>query len=77
MLGGAREDSRLAYGQIVSELESIVSEYLLRDHDCRRHVDGHESCYDLFQTVMPVDDSVQQVEAPEDQTESDDRFRRV
>src|SRR4026207_1803556 len=28
--------------------------------------------YDLFQTVMPVDDLVQQVEAPEDQTESDD-----
>ena len=32
--------------------------------------------YDLFQTVMPVDDSVQQVEAPEDQTESDDESRR-
>src|SRR5262249_40594507 len=29
MLGGAREDARLAYGQIVSELETVVSEYLL------------------------------------------------
>ena len=28
--------------------------------------------YDLFQTVIPVDDSVQQIDAPEDQTESDD-----
>src|SRR5258707_1360313 len=28
--------------------------------------------YDLFKTVMPVDDSVQQVEAPEDQSETDD-----
>ena len=28
--------------------------------------------YDLFQSVIPVDDSVQQVEAPEDQSDSDD-----
>src|SRR5687767_7518174 len=31
MLGGARDDARIAYGQIVSELETIVSEYLLRE----------------------------------------------
>jgi hypothetical protein len=31
MLGGAREDARLAYGQIVSEIETVVSEYLSRD----------------------------------------------
>ena len=73
MLGGAREDSRLAYGQIVSELESIVSEYLLRDHTTVADtLMATSRVYDLFQTVMPVDDSVQQVEAPEDQTESDD-----
>jgi nitric oxide reductase NorD protein len=73
MLGGAREDSRLAYGQIVSELETIVSEYLLRDHmTVADTLMATSRVYDLFQTVMPVDDSVQQVEAPEDQTESDD-----
>ncbi|HEU5130447.1 MAG TPA: hypothetical protein VFT26_00045, partial [Pyrinomonadaceae bacterium] len=73
MLGGAREDSRLAYGQIVSELESIVGEYLLRDHTTVADtLMATSRVYDLFQTVMPVDDSVQQVEAPEDQTESDD-----
>ena len=73
MLGGAREDSRLAYGQIVSELASIVSEYLLRDHTTVADtLMATSRVYDLFQTVMPVDDSVQQVEAPEDQTESDD-----
>jgi hypothetical protein len=73
MLGGAREDSRLAYGQIVSELETIVSEYLLREQtSVADTLMATSRVYDLFQTVMPVDDSVQQVEAPEDQTESDD-----
>ncbi|HKG59398.1 MAG TPA: VWA domain-containing protein [Pyrinomonadaceae bacterium] len=73
MLGGAREDSRLAYGQIVSELETVVSEYLLRDQmTVADTLMATSRVYDLFQTVMPVDDSVQQVEAPEDQTESDD-----
>jgi hypothetical protein len=73
MLGGAREDSRLAYGQIVSELETIVSEYLLREQTTVADtLMATSRVYDLFQTVMPVDDSVQQVEAPEDQTESDD-----
>ena len=73
MLGGAREDSRLAYGQIVSELETVVSEYLLRDRmTVADTLMATSRVYDLFQTVMPVDDSVQQVEAPEDQTESDD-----
>ncbi len=73
MLGGAREDSRLAYGQIVSELETVVSEYLLREQmTVADTLMATSRVYDLFQTVMPVDDSVQQVEAPENQTESDD-----
>ena len=73
MLGGAREDARMAYGQIVSELETIVSEYLLREQTTVADtLMATSRVYDLFQTVMPIDDSVQQVEAPEDQTESDD-----
>jgi hypothetical protein len=73
MLGGAREDARLAYGQIVSELETVVSEYLLREQTTVADtLMATSRVYDLFQTVMPVDDSVQQVEAPEDQSESDD-----
>ena len=73
MLGGAREDARLAYGQIVSELETIVSEYLLREQTTVADtLMATSRVYDLFQTVMPVDDSVQQVEAPEDQSESND-----
>ncbi|HEY0763791.1 MAG TPA: VWA domain-containing protein [Pyrinomonadaceae bacterium] len=73
MLGGAREDARLAYGQIVSELEMIVSDYLVREQTTVADtLMATSRVYDLFQTVIPVDDSVQQVETPEDQTESDD-----
>ena len=73
MLGGAREDARNYYGQIVSELETIVSDYLLREQTTVADtLMATSRVYDLFQTVTPVDDSIQQVEAPEDQTESDD-----
>jgi len=73
MLGGARDDARLAYGQIVSELETIVSEYLSRDETTVADtLMATSRAYDLFQSVIPIDDSVQQVEAPEDDTESDD-----
>ena len=73
MLGGARDDARMAYGQVVSELETIVSEYLLRDETTVADtLMATTRVYDLFQSVVPVDDSVQQVEAPEDQSESED-----
>lgn len=73
MLDGARDDARVAYGQIVSELESIVSEYLLREETTVADtLMATTRVYDLFQSVVPVDDSVQQVEAPEDQSESDE-----
>src|ERR1043165_3419923 len=73
MLGGAREDARLAYSQIVSELETVVSEYLSREQTTVADtLMATSRVYDLFQSVIPVDDSVQQVEAPEDETESDD-----
>jgi hypothetical protein len=73
MLGGAREDARLAYGQIVSEIESIVGEYLSREETTVADtLMATSRVYDLFQSVIPVDDSVQQVEVPEDETESDD-----
>jgi hypothetical protein len=73
MLGGAREDARIAHGQIVSELETIVSDYLLREQTTVADtLMATSRVYDLFQTVTPIDDSVQQVEAPEDDTESDD-----
>jgi hypothetical protein len=73
MLGGARDDARTFYGQVVSELETIVSDYLTRERtSVADTLMATSRVYDLFQSVVPVDDSVQQVEAPEDQTESDD-----
>lgn len=73
MLGGARDDARTAYSQVVSELETIVSDYLVREPaTVADTLMATSRVYDLFQTVIPVDDSVQQIEAPEDQTESDD-----
>ena len=73
MLGGALDDARNYYSQVVSELETILSEYLVREQTTVADtLMATTRVYDLFQSAIPVDDSVQQIEAPEDQTESDD-----
>lgn len=73
MLGGAREDARLAYGQIVSELETIVNEYLSDPNaTVADTLMGTVRVYDLFKSVTPMDDSVQQIEAPEEPSETED-----
>jgi nitric oxide reductase NorD protein len=73
MLGGAREDAQMAYRQIVSELETIVADYL---SDAKATVAdtlmATVRVYDLFKSVTPMDDSVQQLDAPEEQSETDD-----
>jgi nitric oxide reductase NorD protein len=72
-LGGARDDSRQFYGQIVSELETIVAEYLSAPSaTVADTLMATNRVYGLFQSVAPVDDSVQQVEAPEEESETDD-----
>ncbi len=73
MLGGAREDARQAYGQIVSELETIVHEYLsAQNATVADTLMATTRVYDLFKSAIPADDSVQQVETPEDQADGDD-----
>jgi len=73
MLGGAREDARHAYPQVVSEVETIVSEHLSDPQaTVAETLIATIRVYDLFRSVVPTDDSVQQVEAPEDQAEGDD-----
>jgi hypothetical protein len=73
MLGGPREDARMSYGQIVSELETIVSEYLSDPNaSVADTLMATTRVYELFKSVTPMDDSVQQVEAPEEQSETDD-----
>ena len=73
LLGGARDDARQYYAQIVSELETIVSEYLGNANaTVGDTLMATSRVYTLFQSVVPADDSIQQVEVPEEQTEKDD-----
>ena len=73
LLGSARDDSRQYYGQVVSELETIVADYLSNPaSSVGDTLMATRRVYDLFQSVVPTDDSVQQVEVPQDQAEADD-----
>lgn len=73
LLGGARDDARFAHGQIVSELETIVGDYLSNPNaTVADTLLATSRVYDLFQSAVPTDDSIQQVETPEDQSENDD-----
>jgi nitric oxide reductase NorD protein len=73
MLGGARDDARQLYGQVVSEIETIVSDYLSdQNATVADTLMATTRVYELFKSVTPLDDSVQQVEAPEDQIEAED-----
>lgn len=73
LLGGARDDARFSHGQIVSELETIVADYLSNPNaTVADTLVATSRVYDLFQSAVPTDDSVQQVETPEEQSENDD-----
>ena len=73
LLGGARDDARFSHGQIVSELETIVADYLSNPNaTVADTLMATRRVYDLFQSAVPTDDSIQQVETPEDQAENDD-----
>jgi nitric oxide reductase NorD protein len=71
MLGGALDDSREFYGQIVSELETIVAEYL---HDSQATVAdtlmATSRVYSLFQSVSQ-EESEQQIEVPDELDQED------
>ncbi|MFN2532113.1 MAG: nitric oxide reductase activation protein NorD [Pyrinomonadaceae bacterium] len=73
LLGGAREDARASYGQVVSELEIIVMEYLSRVATVADTLMATSRVYNLFQSVAPADDSVQKVETPDEQVEHDEQ----
>lgn len=73
LLGGARDDARFSHGQIVSELETIVADYLSNPNaTVADTLMATRRVYDLFQSAVPTDDSIQQVETPEDHAENDD-----
>ncbi len=72
MLGGALEDGREFYRQIVSELETIIAEYL---NDANASVADSlmatSRVYSLFQSIS-MEESEQQVEVPDQQDQEDE-----
>lgn len=71
MLGGALDDARDFYRQIVSELETVVAEYL---NDLNATVADSLMAtgrvYDLFQSIS-LEDSEKQIEVPDEQDQED------
>jgi nitric oxide reductase NorD protein len=73
LLGGAREDARNFYGQVISELETIVEQYLApAKANVGDTLIATQLVYELFKTVIPTDDSVQEVQIEKEQTETED-----
>src|SRR5258705_829422 len=73
LLGGATDDARQYYGQIVSELETWRMEYL--GNEAATVADSllaTSRVYELFQSMSPNDDSIQEVETREEPSESED-----
>ncbi len=78
LLGGALEDSRQYYSQAVSELETIVADYLsVPEASVADTLMASSRVYTLFQSIASADDSVQQLETQEESVESDDQSAAV
>jgi hypothetical protein len=72
LLGGATENARQYYSQIVSELETVAAEYLSSPFaTVADSLMATSRVYSLFQTIAP-DDSVQELETQEEPSESED-----
>jgi nitric oxide reductase activation protein len=72
LLAGARDDARQFYGQIVSELETIVSEYLSNSlTTVADTLMATSQVYSLFQSIS-MEDSEQQVEVPDELDQEDE-----
>ena len=73
LLGGATDDARQYYGQIVSELETITEQYLSSSEtSLADSLMATLRVYSLFQSVTPADESVQQLETEEEFSEEED-----
>ncbi|MEP6719395.1 MAG: VWA domain-containing protein [bacterium] len=72
LLGGATDDARQYYGQIVSELETVAEQYLSADEvTVGDSLMATSRVYALFQSVAPAAESVQQMETEEDFSDSE------
>jgi DNA-binding transcriptional MerR regulator len=73
LLGGALDDAREFYRQIVSELELIVSEYLNdRKASVADTLMATSRVYTLFQSIT-MDDAEEQIEVPDQQEQEDEQ----
>jgi nitric oxide reductase NorD protein len=71
LLGGARDDSRQFYGQIVSELETIVTDYLSNPvATVADTLMATSRVYSLFQSIS-LEDSEKQIEVPDELDQED------
>jgi hypothetical protein len=74
LLGGATDDARNYYSQVVSELETITSEYLSQNTaTVADSLLATSRVYSLFQTLTPQDEATQQVEIQEEPSDSDEQ----
>jgi nitric oxide reductase NorD protein len=72
LLSGARDDARQFYGQIVSELETIVAEYLSNPlATVADTLMATSRVYSLFQSIS-MEDSEQQIEVPDELDQEDE-----
>jgi hypothetical protein len=71
LLGGALDDAREFYRQVVSELELIVSEYLNQNATVADTLMATSRVYTLFQSIT-MDDAEEQVEIPDQQEQEDE-----
>jgi nitric oxide reductase NorD protein len=73
LLGGATDDARQYYGQIVSELETVAEEYLGSESaTVADSLMATSRVYSLFQSIAPNDDSIQELETQEEPSESEE-----
>lgn len=71
MCGGATEDAKHFYGQVVSEIETVIDQFLGgRDTTVADSIVATSRVYSLFQNVTSED---RQTEEPEDSDEKGDR----
>ena len=74
LLGGASDNARQYYGQIVSELETVTQQYLSSSEaTVGDSLLATSRIYSLFQSVTPADESVQQLETEEEFSEDEDK----
>jgi nitric oxide reductase NorD protein len=71
LLGGALDDARDFYRQIVSELETIVVEYFRPEATVADTLLATTRVYSLFQSIS-MEDSEQQVEVPDELDQEDE-----